>query len=181
MSGETRAEKVGEVYPGLSFPVAEIGEYNYFDAGHELRLFFRSPRRAEIEAVKRERAEFALLVEGSVIFFLYRFGFSDGVPWSDAPYTLHLVPEERRQVPTGSGRALLTVVLADAQSGVVRAIRAVTLSEEFTATLHETIRDQAASRWSQAEYDHDLAVAYAEYPDTESMLEKAIARTRGGK
>lgn len=170
---------VGEVYPGLSFPVPERNEYNYLDYGHELRLFFNSPTYDEVEAVKRGRAELALVVEGQIIFFLYRF--SPGIPWSDAPYTIHLVPESRRQIPTESGKVLLTVVLSEAASGIVRAIRATTLSDDFTAALHEAIRDQAAENWDKAEYDRQLRIAYAENPTTETMLARAVETTGGGR
>lgn len=176
--------KVGGVYPGLSFPVPEIGEYNHFDSGHELRLFFGSPSRDEVEAVKRGRAAFALAVVEGVIFFFYRF--APGIPWSDATFQIHLVPEERRQIPTAAGdneRALITCVLADAETGITRAIRAVTLSPGFTAALHGAIREQETQPWrGRAEHDAAIRRAYERYSDTESMLEaEEIARTRGGE
>ena len=63
-------------------------------------------------------AEFALLIYGLAIFFLYRF--EKAIAWSDAPYSWHLVPADERQLPetpeSAETRALLSVVLVDART-----------------------------------------------------------------
>jgi hypothetical protein len=75
---------VGEYYPGTP-PYPELGEYNYYSVGHELRLLYRRPSFFEMEDVRLGQAEFGFVVEGPIIFFLYRFGEHN--PWSDAPYS----------------------------------------------------------------------------------------------
>lgn len=183
VGGSPSEIRVGGVYPGLSFPAPEIGEYNYFDGGHELRLFFRHLSRDEIEAVKRGRVDFALAVVEGVIFFFYRF--AGGIPWSDATFSIHLVPEDRRQIPQATGeeeRALITCVIADADTGIVRAARALTLSPGFTAALHGAIREQETEAW-RGQDAHDAAIrrAYGRYADTGAMMDaEEIARTKGG-
>src|SRR5262249_51021220 len=98
----------------------EVGEFNLNDNGLELLLFFRQPSYAEVRGVKQGECQFALVVYGDVLFFLYHFA---GVPWSDAPNSWHLVPPDRRVLPamhdTGATRGLLQVILTDAETGIV--------------------------------------------------------------
>src|SRR5215831_8746401 len=94
-------------------------EYNYRGGEHELRMFFSAPGRQEVEAVRKGRCEFALAVEGPVIFLVYCF--RPTVDWSDAPYSWHLVPENEQTLPDAEGpetRALYQLVLTDAQTGL---------------------------------------------------------------
>jgi hypothetical protein len=69
-----------------------------------------------VQAVRKGECEFAVTVDGPVIFFLYRFGHA--ITWSDAPYSWHLVPEPQRSLPeveSEESGALLHVVLVDAE------------------------------------------------------------------
>ena len=160
----------------------ECAQYNYRGGEHELLLFWRAPARDEVNDVRKGEAEFALLVEGDVVWLLYRFGNS--VRWSDAPFTIHRVPEAERALPTvalgAKQRALLHVTLVDAGTGRVKVLRAISLSHEFSIALHEAILAQAATLWDSASYDVQVDAAYERYPDSSSMVAKAVARTKGG-
>lgn len=178
----THLYEVGKPYiPGrTAWP--EGVEYNFRAGQHELRLFFRSPSAAEVEAVRTGDCEFALVVEGPVIFLMYRFGRS--INWSDSSYTWHLVPEDQRELPETAGllvHAFLHVILLDAASGLVCALRSVTFSPEFTLALHGAIHAQAEAPWpGNAAYDAVLAAIYRRYPTSADLLKRAIARTHGG-
>lgn len=101
---DLHAYQVGRPYhPGRrSWP--EQAQYNYRAGGHELVLFLTRPSSREVRAVTRVSAEFALHVasDGDPIVLLYRFSNQDssGLPWSDAPYSWHLVPQEERTLAT---------------------------------------------------------------------------------
>ncbi len=162
----------------------ECAQYNYRGGQHELVVFFASPSPAEVEAVRAGESEFGVLVDGAPLFLLYRFGAQGaGVPWSDAPYSIHLLPEVERVLPPAElapeARALLHIVLVDSLSGIVRVLRAVSLSRDVTKALHSAIREQAAAPWSPAAYDADLRAAYDRYSTTEKMVTKAT-RCLGG-
>src|SRR5262245_25796369 len=133
--------KVGALYRPSRRSWPERGQYMLRDTGHELALFFASPSGREVDVVSRGEAEVGMLVRGSVIFILYRFGAAGEVDWSDAPFSFHRIPrEERVEVPAAPARGergRLTVVLIDASTGIVRALRRVSLSAAFTARLHE--------------------------------------------
>lgn len=174
--------KVGEPYPALDFPQPERGEYNFYEAGHELRLLWNDPTENEVAAVRQGPTRFAFVVRGPVIFFLFRFG---DMPWSDAPYSVHLVPEDRRgELPENTSadhRALLQVHLVGARSGVVAALRAVSLSPNFTRALETAIRRQAAEPFpGQSAYDAAIAETYRRFPSSAAMAKAARAATRGG-
>ena len=88
-----------------------------------------------------------LLYREDLIWALARF--EPGLPWSEAVYTQWLVPESHRMPPQPLGgrgeRYLITVVLLDAASGIVRAQRAVTLSPELSWRLRDYYSRQAQS------------------------------------
>ena len=172
---------VGEYYPRTP-PYPETGEYNYSSKGHELTLFYRHPSFSEIEDVQHGQAEFAFVVEGPIIFFLYRFG--EDIPWSDAPYSWHLVPEGDRALPEADtppeSRARLTTVLVEGESSIVRAIRNTTFSAEFSRALEDAIREQATKPGVGSElYDRVLQEARLQYPTTADLVMMAQHRTVG--
>lgn len=154
---------------------AEGVDFNFRNGELELRLFLGRLRPPEIEAIRRGTPEFALYVEETVILFLYRFG--KAIPWSDAPFSWWLVPEEERSLPPaihGPERALLQVILIDADTGLIRALRAVTLSPSLTLALYQAIARQAtAAAWDQATFDRVLARLYREN-DSQSLARRGV-------
>lgn len=183
VGGGARALEVGKRYPGLSFPVPDIGEYLYTRAGHELRLFWSNPNPREVESARSGLAEFGLLYEEALVCLAYRFGVE---PTSEAIYCWHLLPEERRQVPPEmSGReerALLTAVLTDAATGIVRVLRAVTFSPSFTQRLHERIREQIAGPAIDVpEYFERARRIQRRYPTSDALMAHAEIRSSGGE
>jgi hypothetical protein len=161
----------------------QCAQYNCRAGGHEIVLFLDSPSRPEVDAARSGEWEFALLVAPPVLVLCYRAG--GGIPWSDAPYSIHLVPEAEREPPHTDGlsaesRALLRIILVDAKSGLVQAIRAVSLSPEFTRALHEAITTQLRAPWDERAYDAALARLYEAHPSSEAMVASAQVRTVGG-
>jgi hypothetical protein len=173
--------EVGQPYP-VHLP--ESVQYNYRGGQHELLMVMGRLTEEEVAAVRSGPCDFGLLVSGPVIFFLYRFG--DEIPWSDAPYSLWLVPaSERVEPPTEwrpDTRALLTVILVEQESAIVRVLRAVTFSPEFTMAIHGQIWAQATMRWRGRErYDRTISEAYGKWPHTSDMIRDAQAITKGGE
>lgn len=90
--------RVGEPYiPGRTrWP--EGVDFNYRSGALELRLFFSRLGDRDVRDIRQRECEFALYVEQPLIVLLYRFG--QAVPWSDAPFTIGLVPLKQRTLPT---------------------------------------------------------------------------------
>ena len=175
--------EIGQPYVEGKTKLVERGEYRFRAGGHELLLCLRNVTPEEVEAVRSAEAEFALVVFGDVLFFLYRFGFE--LPWGATPYSWHLMPAGERELPLPSlnlkSRDQLQVILVDAATGLVRAIRAVTFSAQFTRMLHLAIHQQALRPWQAESYEADVRAAYRTYPFSHRMLSAAVARTKGGE
>lgn len=152
--------------------------YQYRANNHELLLFLNTPTAEEVADIARGDAELTLTVLPPALVFCCRFG---GMPWSDSPYTWHLVDPVERTVPgepaTAKTRALMNIVLVDAETGVICALRALTLSPEFTRVLTNAIRAQSAAPWNGTTvYDEHIDAIYRQYPTSESFVNAAVAR-----
>jgi len=171
---------IGELYhPGrTTWP--EASQYNYRRREHELLLFLGAPSPREVDSIRHGDAEFALCVKPPLILFIYRF--HPAMPWSDAPYSWHLVPQADRQIPPTleeGQRALLSVVLVDSLTGIISAMRQLTLSPEFTHGLHEAITEQAAQSWDPVVYDRALNRLYGA-ASSATLANTAALRCHGG-
>jgi hypothetical protein len=175
--------RVGQLYEDGRISWPEGAVYRCRRGGHDLILFARGIW-PEFEAdVARGEAEFALVVDDPLILLGYRFG--KDAPWSfAAPFNWHLLPAAERVVPadvelSAESRSrlwsTLWVTLVDADTGLVRAQRAVALRPEFTRALHQALRDQADRPFSGAEGDRALArLGHAD----QDLLHLASHRTR---
>lgn len=166
---------VGLPYSAKRRSWPECSQYNFRGGEHELALFFGDPSRAEVDAFASGAGDLALYVESPVIVMIYRFGVEGaGIPWSDAPYSWHLVPAHERKLPPElGGQDALRIVLVDAGTGLVRALRLVLLPEAFTAALRVAIIDQASAPWDLTAYDKRLAGLYTTFPDCAVMARAA--------
>lgn len=174
---------VGKPYnPHIKHWPVECAHYTLRRGHHELLMFLARPTDREVESVRQGPAEFALYVEPPVLMLVYRF--EPGLPWSDAPCSIHLVPPDERELPaaieTEETRALLRVLLIDAGTGILLAIRAVSLSPTFTSALHAAIRAQAVAEWDHLAYDAKLAAIRCRAEPAE-LARVAAVRCRGGE
>ena len=134
-------------------------DYNVRAGGHELRVFLGHATPREITAVRTGKAEFGLMIELPELFVVSRFhGPDDQVVASfDCSYQWHRVSAEERTEPPAWKetsprlRALATIVLVEATTGVVLALRSCSYSPEFTRSLHRAIADQAVLPYDQSE------------------------------
>jgi hypothetical protein len=107
------------------------------------------------------------------------------VPWGDAPYTPHLLPADQEPdlvlFTSAEQRLLLQVVLVDAATAEVKAMRGVSLSPEFSRALAAAVQAQALRPWrGRDDYDRQLAEVYQRFPSSEALLAVAAAHGEGG-
>jgi hypothetical protein len=166
--------EVGQLYvPGHSeYP--EGCEFNFSNAGYELRLFYGNPNRNEINAVRKGKANFGLFIHEQVIFLLWQF---KPQPWSDSPFCYSMTTEDRRGIPEAIPEAIpdgmgvaLQIILINAATGVVEAIRQIGLETEFSRALVGAIETQITNPISPQEYSYRVDRAYQKYPGTLQML-----------
>jgi hypothetical protein len=161
----------------------EAIEYNYQSGDHTLLLSMKNLHPKEIEAVRQAEAEFGLYCENSVIFLLYRFG--DTLPWSDSAFSWWNVSEDDRRIPSPqenpAERILLKIILVEAATGIVKAIRVTTLSPTFTEKLHDAIHCQATGdEFSRTEFVTRSLAVYQKFAPAE-LAAKAVVKTKGGE
>jgi hypothetical protein len=168
----------GELYSQNRTVWPEAGEYNFHQNTHELRIFGSQLKKKDKEDIQRGPAQFGLLVEGDIIFLLYQFGTS--WPLSDAPYTIHMVKNDMRTMPpdpsslTDNQGIGLNILLVNAQTGIIEAIRFIGMDHDFSVALLKAIHLQAERPFSQRDFDRQLMEAYKKYPTTVAMWSSAI-------
>jgi hypothetical protein len=153
--------------------------FNYDSSGYWLHYLYQNPTKVEIDSIQKGEADFGLYVRGPILFLLHRFGQMN---WNDAAYSWWLVSEEFRKIPEeGEGfHALLKVVLVDTNTGIVKALRALTFSAEFTDYLHATIRKQIKEPWSKDRHEQAVRHIYSRY-STIDLVERGEVFCRGGE
>lgn len=161
----------------------EAIEYNYQSGDHTLLLSMKNLHPKEIEAVRNAEAEFGLYCENGIVFLLYRFG--EALPWSDSAFSWWNVAEEDRRIPAPqtnpATRILLKIILVEAATGIVEAIRVTTLSPAFTEKLHDAIREQAMGEpFSREEFVGRSLQIYQKFTPAEFAM-KTIVKTKGGE
>lgn len=170
--------EVGKPYSGTRSNWTEAIEYNYRAGQHVLRLFLNNLSAADVEGIGNGPLRLGLVVDPPVLILVYQFG--EVIPWSDAPYTWHMVPAAEQQplpdeIPDGTG-ALLSIILVESTTGIIKAIRGISLATVFSRRLHQAIREQAAAPFDQAAYDRKLAALYRNH-SSKQLFSRAIAQT----
>jgi hypothetical protein len=170
---------IGQPYDSSIIEWPEGCHFNYDDSGHWLHYMFNNPSKDEIESIQSGSAEFGLFIQEPVIFLLHRFG---EMLWQDASYSWWRVAKDHRHVPDLSPafHALLKVVLIDSSNGIVKAMRALTFSAEFTHRLHKEIIGQIESPWDAEQHDRIINSIYQTYTSAE-MADHSVIRCRGGE
>lgn len=172
--------RVGTLYHPKRTQWEEGTQFNWRSNSLLVELFFKHPKPVEIQAVKQGEATFGLVVKDDVILLAFKLGV---LSWSDASYTWHRIPTDQNALPSlelrPHGRQLLTVFLIDAGTGILLAIRQVTLSHEFTVALFQAIVEQAQRPFDQVRYDRQLRQIYAHH-DSRSLFRLASVTCKGG-
>lgn len=181
--------EIGKPYiPGKTWPNG-IMEYNFRGNQHEMRIFLNKLKNNEINSIKKDKIKFGLLVVDSVIFIIYKFmNYKKGQLnisfHGDMPFSVHLVPENMRSLPeipkNENQRILLSIVLVESNTGLVQALREVSLSNDFSVELTTAIHEQHKKPFDQNRHDTIIKQVYKMYPDTDSMFDNAISTCRGG-
>jgi hypothetical protein len=124
-----RVYSVGGFYHPERRSWPEAVQYNFRDGYHELLIILDKPSKDEILAVRKAPAKIGVVVDGPVIDLLYQFGHE---LTGDAPYSWHLVSPEGQVPPQimvkETARAMLTTILVDASTGIIKALRMGTMS-----------------------------------------------------
>lgn len=167
--------EVGQPYnPGhTSWP--EQPELRITAHGIELLLFYKTPTAKEIRDVRSAPATFAWVPGDRVALLCYRFGPGQ---WSDAPFEAHRQNDgDRGWLGTfdPASHRLVTVMLVDAATGVIKAIRVVTWTPEFAAAVRDSLVHQLAASYDETAAGRELASVYTQNTSNQLATQEAVA------
>jgi hypothetical protein len=133
-----------------------VGQLTLRGEGAEFLLPIGSPTPTEVAGF-RGNAEFALVPSYRVLALVYRFldpTTRKGLPWSDTTWQDHPLPGgERAEVPGQPGTGFpIHLILIDAHTGIVVAMRAAQVPADFADGLRAAVQRQR-----QHPYDQNLA------------------------
>jgi hypothetical protein len=165
--------QVGERWSEAHEKYDEGARYLYRHGGHELTLFWGAPSQAEVDGLRAQPLEVGLYLQGPAAFLLYKI--QAVCEWSDVAFNVHLVPAAERELPTEppGERARLRITLVDANDGIIRAKRIVSLDKVMTQALRHAMTEQAAQAFDRAAYDASVQDAHARLPDSDAMVRVA--------
>ncbi len=165
--------QVGEVYSPEHNRYEEGARYLYRQGAHDLTLFWAGPTPAEIAGFRISPIELGLYLHGPAAFLLHK---AQGVcEWSDLAFNIHLLPEAERELPEEppGERARLRLTLVDADDGIIRAKRLVSLDKVMTQALRHTLREQSGQSFVRLLYDAAVQEAHARFPEPDAMVQAA--------
>jgi hypothetical protein len=176
---------VGKLYDPRRHRWDEGADYNFRGGEHELRIFLEGTTAKEVEAIGSGPVEFGLLAHpsGLGLFLITRFGKA----MFDCSYSWHRMAHATgdRTLPPASEetspelRALVHIVLVEATTGVILALRAVSFSPEFTRAIHRAISQQAAVPDNRGL--HEAWVDALTQFSTDQLWDQCSVRCRGGE
>lgn len=150
-----RVIEIGQRYHSDVDHWDEAVQYSYGSGQHDLTLFVPSPTPMEVAAVHAGRIRIGVITRHGVVMLVYDIGGLTG----DAPFSWHRLPADQQIVPDplpdGMG-ITLPIILVDADTGIVLAIRVVTGHPHVSQRLVEAVRAQATGGWDPSA--HDAAV-----------------------
>lgn len=169
--------EIGQLYQPEKTSWQEEMTYCFDLRGHTLLLALSGLNETKSKDILTGDAEFAFYEDGPAIFFLFRFGKT--IPWTDTAYSWHLVQRDLRGVPEESqaGGATLKVMLVNADTGILQAVREIIMDGEFTQLLHAAIIKQADGSFNGQSYAKYINGIWNQYT-SEDMVEIANARFR---
>jgi len=161
--------QVGEVFDPAYTRYDEGARYVYAGEGHELVLFWRGPTPAEVDGFRLQPVEVGLFSHGPAAFLLYKI--LNVCEWSEVAFNVHLVPEAERELPREEpgDRGRLRMILVDAEDGVVRAKRIVSLDKVMTQALKHAMHEQLASPFNRLIYDAAVQEVFGRFADGDAL------------
>lgn len=174
----------GSVLPGFSGPLPDGPRFHFDASGPSVLLALARPTPREIRGVRSGRIRFGLLPFGKHTLFVLMQQSEGLKSWSDMPFALGLNPPEGRELPEraeaqGYG---VHLTLVDARSGMVHALRWISVTPAFAAALDGAVGQQRAhfGEFSAAAHKAEIAEAYRRFPTADHMASKALAIELGG-
>jgi hypothetical protein len=146
---------------------------DFGESGLVILDFWSGACRHETMAVMRSTFELALAEEDEVPFVLYRAG---GHPWSDVDYSYHRAEASGRPDLAADGALAVTLVVVEASSGIVKAVREETCDAELAEALRAMAARDAGRRYAERERGEAVGRVHRRFPTPEALVAAASIR-----
>ena len=155
-------------------------EYRYFGGHHLLQLCLGKLSERDIAAFVRGQVHVGFYLRQAVLFILFKI--ENLMDWSDQAFTFHLVaPEDRELLPHTPGTHQgLSLVLVEAESGLVKGMRLVTYSKHASALLHRVLQQQLETPFDADRHAALVAEVYRQYPHSRLLAKAAVLIEKAG-
>ncbi|MEU5181188.1 hypothetical protein AB0G49_14160 [Streptomyces longwoodensis] len=180
---------VGEPYPSRVAWTDGQAQTAITAGGVTFVLPLRQPSDSEVHAFRKGNAEFALYPGDHFALLLYRFSnpkgsrnpaaSGPGIEWSDAGWEYHRQAMGAAQpAPPGvpGGSFPLELVLVDADTNVVKALRLIGPTTEFADAVRAAVTRQAQQAPAFEHAMAEIDSLYARYPRSADLLPLCEAR-----
>lgn len=161
--------EVGKLYKTGITQYDEGPKFDFLQSGAVLNLYYIRPTAREIEDITAGRFELGFTEKDGIIFMLFRFGSGQHM---DAPYSVHLsAPFTFETLQEGMGFGL-SIFLVDASTGILRGMRYVGLSTDFSQRFKKSVERQKLLSFNKATHQKAIEQVYANY-STSDLVQRA--------
>lgn len=167
--------EVGKPFPGGKGSNESV-IFEMDDSGATLLVLFDGPTEDEITQFKQGSSfEIRFTSFGSVMMLTAKIG---DLSWMDAPYNPHLslgltkftIPEEKEGLA-------LTLVLVDTRTGIVKSLRVLGLSNEFTRKIFGEMMELKVKEFNHDSFLQKVTDIFAKY-QTKDIVKMSVARCK---
>ncbi|MCK2240069.1 MULTISPECIES: hypothetical protein [unclassified Crossiella] len=165
---------VGHLYHPNKKSWPETTQVTLSEQGVEILLFLKRPNDREINDVRTGVANFLLMAADEVLLLGWQLGAS---LWQDGTWEAARQTNRTAGLPeTGTaGGVSVRIVLVDAATGLVEAIRLTPWTPAFTAEVRQAIARQLRTGGNPSKAQSTCQKWYYTYPDTASMVDSPAA------
>ncbi|GAA4209384.1 hypothetical protein GCM10022252_75830 [Streptosporangium oxazolinicum] len=171
------AYEVGKPYSQNRRQWPETTRLRLTPEGCELALFYPSPTSKETNEIRRGVPQWAWTELDGIAVLAFRFGI---LRWADTPYQVarDVTPSDQSgPIEAGDKNLIVTVLLVDANTGIIKVLRTLTWPPEFANAVRATVQRQLDSPITDDQAGIALKALYDLYPDTAVLVrERADVR-----
>ena len=151
--------KVGCPYEQPSKVYRQSFTYNIRYGHHEAALFLDNIEPSEVVRFNHHPIQFGYWWDKPVLWILAKFGTE---PWSDTNFSIHRVqpPEARylESLNTPSTRYPVPLILVEATTGIITALRTVTMSPQMSLEIFQIVTRQMELPADLNQFDHRVSI-----------------------
>lgn len=162
---------VGQPYdPDRPGPMPETPHLLITGTNVVLSIAYQGLMAREVRAFTYGEVRFAWVDSEQVALLAFKLG---DLPWADCPFDPKLVTAEGWERPRlePAGHAML-MILIEADTGIVAAMRVIGLAGDFVAAMAATVRRMLVTPYDVAAHDAALDALYERYATPEELVRR---------